>query len=279
MKLKNAARYFDNDSVTDGYSGAFLFKAQFSSYDGASPDGSFNRRRTVSVAPGIAPAPRRVVEVQGAKWVMGELVTDTFKDKAIRQTAAAKEVTDLFQLRTPGQAALRQPGTPIYAHRVHLKDTVNSTTDSAYDPQYEVFFAIVETIKQGQFLSSSNITLHVRSVQLANEGYWVATSDELSREPSTSLEVYVTLGGTFDPLTETYTTSITTTGLLLDMYKLYEYNTQADPRAQAGDKTLILAKSAMTPTPDQTLTIAGVKWRNIKFTEYHDAWNLQIRRA
>ena len=41
MKLKSAARYFDNDTVTDGYTGALLFKAQFSSYEGAAPMEAF----------------------------------------------------------------------------------------------------------------------------------------------------------------------------------------------------------------------------------------------
>lgn len=279
MKLKNAARYFDNDTVTDGYTGAVLFKAQFSSFDGASPDGSFNRRRTVSVAPGILPAARRVVIVQGTRWIMGELVTDTFKDQPIRQTSAAKEVTDLFALLTPAQAALKSPGTTLYGHKQYLKDTVNSVTDSNYDPQYEVFFAITESLKAGYFLKSANQYLHIRSLQFANEGFWVAVSDELAMAPASDAEVTATFAGAYNPITETAAAGITTTGVMLDMYKLYNFNTEADPRNQAGDMSLIVAKSAVTPSDNQIITIGGVKWRNIKFTSYHDAWNVQIRRA
>lgn len=279
MKLKSAARYFDTDTVTDGYTGALLFKAQFSSFEQAAPDGSFQRRRVVSVAPGIAPASRRVVTVQGMRWIMGELVTDAFKDKPIRQTSAAKEATDLFTLLTPAQAALRASGTPLYGHKQYLKDTVNSVTDSNYDPQYEVFFAITENLKAGYFLKSASQYLHIRSMQFANEGYWVAVSDELARNPASDAEVAVTFTGTYDPVTETRAAGTTTTGIMLDMYKLYNFNTEADPRNQAGDMSLIVAKSAITPADNQTLTINGVSWRNIKFTSYHDAWNIQIRRA
>ena len=282
MKLKNAARYFDHDTVTDGYSGAPLFKAQFSSFEGADPDGSWQRRRTVSVAPGITPASRRVVMVQGTRWLMGELVIDGFKDQPIRQNASAKEVTDLFTLLTPGQAALRSPTgiVSLYGHARHLKDTVNSTTDSAYDPQYEVTVAIVETIVAGNFLRSPRSFLHIRTVQLANEGYWVATADELARVPNVSeAEVTATFAGVYDPVTETHAAGVTTTGVMLDMYKLYSFNTEADPRNQAGDMSLIVAKSAVTPKADQLITIAGVNWKNIKFTPYFDAWNIQLRRA
>ena len=279
MKLKSAARYFDNDTVTDGYTGALLFKAQFSSYEGAAPDGSFQRRRVVSVAPGIAPAPRRVVVVQGMRWIMGELVTDAFRDKPIRQTSAAKEATDLFTLLTPAQAALKSTGMPIYGHKQHLKDTVNSVTDSNYDPQYEVFFGITENLKAGYFLKSAQQYLHIRSLLYANEGYWVAVSDELATNPATDAEVTATFAGAYDPVTETHAAGVTTTGIMLDMYKLYNFNTEADPRNQAGDMSLIVAKSAVTPKADQLITIAGVNWKNIKFTPYFDAWNIQLRRA
>ena len=279
MKLKSAARYFDTDTVTDGYTGATLFKAQFSSYEAAAPDGSFQRRRVVSVAPGILPATRRVVSVQGMRWIMGELVTDAFKDKPIRQTCAAKEATDLFTLLTPAQAALKASGASLYGHKQYLKDTVNSLTDSNYDPQYEVFFAITESLKAGYFLKSASQYLHIRSVQFANEGYWVAVSDELARDPATDAEVTVAFAGTYDPITETHAAGVSTTGIMLDMYKLYNFNTEADPRNQAGDMSLIVAKSAVTPANNQTLTINGVTWRNVKFTSYHDAWNIQIRRA
>lgn len=282
MKLKNAARYFDNDSVTDGYSGVPLFKAQFSSFEESAPDGSFSRRRTVSVAPEVAPADRRVVMVQGLRWIMGELVTDGFKDKPIRKTASAKEVTDLFTLLTPGEAALRSPtGTATaYGHMRYLKDTVNSLTESAYNPQYDVSFAITEDIQVGKFIRSARGLLHVRSVQFANEGYWTATSDELSRTPEpNSAEVDVVFSGEYDPVTEAYGTSTSVTGILIDLYKLYDFKTQADPRNQAGDMTLIIAKSSLTPSPGQELTLTGETWKAIRYTSYADAWNLQIRRS
>lgn len=282
MKLKNAAKYFDTDSVYDAYSGDYLFKAQFSTFEGANPDGSFHRRRTVSVAPEVVAAPRRVVTVQGTTWIMGELIAEGFKDKLIRKSSSAKEVTSLYDLLTPGQAALREPTgiKQLYGHANYLKDTVNSLTDSAYDPQYEVTFAFPEVIQAGNFLRSLEHFLHIRTVQFANEGYWIATADEIAAAPTqNSCEVAVVLAGTFNPITESYGVGTSTTGILLDMYKLYNFNTQADPRNQAGDMSLLVAKTAITPLAGQTLEVAGEEWRNIKFTSYHDAWNIQIRRS
>lgn len=280
MKLKSAARLADWDIALDGYSELPLFKAQFSSYDGAQPDGSYSRRRTVSLAPEIEPADRRVVIVENTRWIMGELVTDTFKGKPIRTTASAKQATDLYLLLTPAQAALQDvSGRSAYGFMSHLKDTVNSLTDSSYDPQYEVTFAITEEILAGHFLRSPRSLLHVRSVHLEAEGYWVATADELDRAPDVAAaEVTATFSGKLDPITEEYLPGTTTTGILMELYKLYTFNTQADPRNQAGDMSLLVAKSSITPSPGQEVIIAGQAWRNIKFTEYRDAWNIQIRR-
>lgn len=281
MKLKNAARFADWDDTFDGYHGDKLFEAQFSSFESSAPDGSFQRRRTVSLAPELPPAPRRVVEVQGMKWIMGELVVDTFKNRPIRQTASAKEATDLFYLLTPAQAAVGEGlADSAYGHMNHLKDTVNSLTDSAYDSQYEVYFAVTEDILPGYFLQSRRAMLHVRSVHYASEGYWVATADDLTTtSEGIEIQVDATFAGQYDPITETYQTGVTVRGILLDMYKLYNFNTEADPRNQAGDMSLIVAKSSITPIAGQEVKINGEVWRNIRSTTYRDGWNIQLRRA
>ena len=280
MKLINAARLADWDSTYCGYTGNYLFKAQFSAYEGADPSGSWQRRRTVSVAPGIVAPHRRVVVVQGVRWIMSTLVSDTYKDRQIRQTASAKEATDLYQILTPGQAALQQP-VPLtaYGHLEHLKDTVNSLTDSAYDTQYSASFALTETILSGHFLRSPRNFLHIRSVNLAAEGLWEATADDLTTtNEGLGTDVLATFAGSFDPVTETSAPGATVPVIVVDLYKLYNFNTQADQRNQAGDMSLLVAKSSTTPVAGQDIQINGRKWHNVRFTEYRDAWNVHIRK-
>lgn len=281
MKLKNAAKYFDDDSVFDAYSGAFIFKGQFSGYDAASPDGSFQRRRVASVAPGVIPAPRRVVVVQGDRWVMGDFVIDAFKDKPIRKTAVAKKVTGLFSLLTPGQAATRSAGVrDIYGASSYLKDTVNTITESDYDPQYQVAFGSVEVIPDGYFLRSADQYFHIRSVQHLLAGLVNASCDQIVLQNSAvkNCEVQVAIAGTVDPLTELATGGYIVYGLMLDMYMLYTYQTQSTEINKPGDMSLILANTAPIRA-GQTLSIAGLPWRIVDFSPYHDAWNVHIRRA
>ena len=281
MRLLNAAKTFNQDSVSDGYSGAFLFKAQFASYDAAAMGGNFQRRRTVSTVPSSSPAARRVVSVQGVRWVMGELQLDSYKDKPIRQSCSAKIVTDLFSLRSPAQAALRGTGIrDIYGSAEYTKHTTNTQTTSEYASFYEVTMGSVENIQTGCFLRSPTRYLHIRNVQIMPEGFVTLACDEISLDSSSvkNCEVTVTLAGAFDPITETEAAGTDVTGILVEMYQLYEYHTQSIDTTKSGDMSLILANT-VTVTAGQLITLNSQAWRVINFTPYLDAWNVHIRRA
>lgn len=281
MKLLAAAKYFDRDSVYDAYTGLLLFKGQFASYDGSQPDGSFSRRRTVSVAPPVAQPPRSVVQVHGEKWILGEFITDGFFDAPIRKTASAKQVTDLFTFVSPGQAALGASGSvSAYGQARYLKDTVNTPTTSDYSPQYEITFGLNETVPDEYFLRSSTDLYHIRTTYTALEGFTVATVDLIGvTDYGENKFVTVVFSGGIDPITELPAAGVTTTGILLYAYKLYYHATEADPRNAQGDKTLIVAKSAVTPVNGGPVSIDSEPYRIFGITSYHDSWNLRVRRA
>lgn len=283
MDLFKAALFFDRDKVYDGYTGVFLFKAQFSSYDGSQLDGSFIRRRTVSFGPKIVVPDRRVVSVLGERWVVGTPITDGWDGKAIRLTASSKSVTDLFEVLTPGQLIDNLPySSQAYAHTRPLKETVNTTTDSEYDAQYEVSFGVNEPIPKGMFLKSPRLLLHVRSVSLPAEGFVDAIADDLSTEfdsEGTSMGLQpVQLQGGYNPIDDTMLPGATVMGLVMDMYKLYEYQEQANPVNTRGDKTLLLSRTVQIKTGDK-VTINQTQYTVVTKQPYMDAWNLQIRKG
>ena len=281
MNLFQAARFFDRDSVYDGYTGDFLFKAQFSSYDGSQADGSFLRRRTISVAPGITMPARRVGKVHGELWVLGTPITDGWEDRPIRLTASSKLVTDLFTITPPGALLRGLPGSPTaYANSRPLKDTVNSTTDSEYDAQYEVTFGDNEPTMEGYFLVSDRLFLHVRVCKLQAEGFKVAVADDLKSEFDSDGNlmglVDVQFAGGYDPVSDTETAGVIGKGIVMDMYKLYEYNEQANPTNTRGDLTLLAVEN---PEVGTKVKIGAYDYIILTKQPYMDAWNLHIRRA
>jgi len=282
MKLHRASMFFDRDSVYDAYTGAYLWKAQFSGFDGSKPDGSFERRRTISVAPGTPNASRRVIKVQESVWLLGEFVQDTFFDKPIRLSGAAKLATDRYQILSPAQVVKGTVVDPVYAQTRYLKSTVDTQTTSGYQPFFDVYFGSTEKVPFGYFLKSNNKLLRVRDSYAELEGFVVAQADEISdtvREASPEKgKVAVSIVGAFDPITETYTNSQTTVGILLDMYMFYDFKTEADRPYEQGDKTLVL-DNVVSISAGDIVTIGSDSWQVKTKTPYYDAWNLHIRRA
>ena len=293
MRLRNVAKFFDKDVISDGYTGNFLFKVQFASYEGAQPDGTFSRKRTLSFAPGLTLPIRRVVATSTERWIVGDPNTDEFQGSQIRQTSKAKRATDLMTLLTPGQAALQSAlGSAVfYSYAEYLKDTVNTPSNSDYTPQINMTIAITEQPLDGAFLRSEDYLLHVRSLYKESEGFWVATCDVVSlfngnqwqsgAGRNSKAEVSATFTGTetYDPISDSYgTTPTITTGILLERIKLYDNQTAADGVNKSGDMTLLVAKSVLTPKVGSYVTTPE-RWTIVGATEYQDAWALHVQRV
>ena len=282
MRLTNAARSFNHDTVTDGYTGEVLFKAQFASFDGAAMGGAFERRRTVSTPPDSQPAARRVVSVQNVRWVMAELQLDSYMDRPIRQSCSAKIVTGLYTLLSPAQAALRDPTgvRTIYGSAEYAKHTTDTQTSSDYDSFYSVTFGSTESIPDGYFLRSNDQYFHIRNVQIMPEKLVELACDQIALDTSSvkNCEVTALLSGAFDPITETQGAGISATGILMDMYRLFKYQTESVDKGESGDMSLILSNTENL-SAGQLVTINGETWRIIDFSPYLDAWNVHIRRA
>lgn len=282
MNLHQAAKYFDRDSVYDGYTGALLFKAQITSYDGSQADGSFLRRRTISLAPGLVMPDRRVGLIHGERWLFGTPVNDGWEDSPIRQTASSKSATDLFTIAMPGELLLGTATRQAYGHARPLKDTVNTSTDSEYDAQYEVSFGVNELEIAGCFLKSDRLLLHVRVTKFEPEGFVAASADDLATELDASGHgtalVDVEIPGAYDPITDLESPGTVIKGILMDMYKLYQYSEQANETNTRGDYTLLVPMATDVGTGTHVV-IAGYKYMIVTKQKYLDAWNLHIRRA
>ena len=274
----DVATHFDDTPVTDAYTSAALYLGQFATFLEASPDGNTSQRRTMSLAPGLTIPTRRVIQAQSETHIVGYGTVDTFFGEIIRQAFWLKRATGLFIIRTPAQAALNAGGSTAYGHLDYLKDVVNTNTDSEYDPFWDIFFAPVEGVIKGTFLEYSGTLYRVRSTHVGIEDLTDAASDQL--DSGARVSVTFTSTGAYDPILDTMAAgSVTTTGILLDRYQFYELRTEADQLMKAGDKTLVVAASAVTPVVGKPLTISGAQWRIEQVTPEQDGYALHIRRA
>ena len=182
MKLKAAAKYFDDTPVYDGYTEEYLWPCQFSSFNDANAVGSTSTRRVLSIAPGLGVPDRRAIKVFDDVWLVGDGNPDSWKGEVIRQSFNMKKATSLAALLTPSEACLASVGASAYTQQIYFKDTVNSLNNADYDPFWNFFLAPVEVVEKGYFIRTGDKLYRVRSAYLPLEDLRIAQSDEVAPE-------------------------------------------------------------------------------------------------
>lgn len=259
MDIAQAATFFDNDPVRDGYADTFLFYGQVASYDDSSSDGATVRRRVMSAAPTVTLPTRKIVSIYGDRWLAGRGTADGFQSEAVRQHFNMKRVTDLMSVLTPEQARAEASGTLAYVHKLFLKDTVNSLTDSEYDCQFNIFIAPGEMARKGSFLRDTEGRLYrVRNDYLPADEIRVLESDQLDTDALVSATFDT---GSYNPATDSVAAGTTVSKVIvLDTPKFYRFRHISDDRIQPGDMTMFAA-SSLNCQPGTKFEITGAKWQ------------------
>lgn len=278
MKLKNLAAHYDRDKVYDAYTGAYLFKAQFSSFDGSQLDGSFIRRRTVSMRPEYVLPPRRVITLYGEQWVLSEPIKDGFNSAPVRQTMSARKCHGLYQIKTAHELALGITAPrSAYAYRSFVRATQDAT-ETYMEPYTEFSFALTEASMDKCFIVQNSRVWSPRFETDNSEGFKYIEADEVVSEGDVS-ESYVQVQGKkeYDPVEMTEISSLTFTALLIDRYVLFKKLDQAQESNYAGDKTLIVSKSS-DPNPQGYYDIGTGRWSILALHDLGDGWAVHVRK-
>lgn len=277
MDIADAATYFDQDPVADGYTLNYLFDAQTASFDDSSGDGATNRRRILSLAPGLALPTRRVIEMYGDLWLVGTGTPDGFYGEVIRQQYTMKRVTDAFTLYTPGAALAQVGGLAVYGHRHYFRDVTDNVSEAKLDTFWNIFLAPGEPAGPGSILKDARGGLYrVRNDYLPVEGLRVCQSDTLDAGSRVTVALDT---GVYDPVTDSFSSgSSAVPGILLNLPQAYHFRHMTDGRELPGDRILFLPGSSQ-PTTGGTLSIAGVKWRVVTVQPELDAKAVHMRLA
>lgn len=278
VDIYSVASHFDDIPVTDGYSGAALFNAQFNPLSQVGSGGAILEHRVINIAPGLSIPSRRVIVALGEMSLVGSGIVEGIYGVAIRQEFWMRKITDSFTKLTPGAAALDSAGTAFYGQKTYFRATNSAQTSSEYDPLWNIYCNPGEGIAEGQFLKVGSLYYRVRNAYLDLAGYTVAESDELDSGARVSVTFNTT--GAYNPVTDTYASGTTTVyGILMDRYKWYDLLTPSDKPTLAGDMTLVVATSSVTPVVGKTVTIASRAWQILNVTANSDGWELHLRRA
>lgn len=268
----DVSTHFDDTSLYDGYTSAFLFKGQFNTFDEASSDGSVLRRRILSLHPSLAIPARGVISFMGESWVVGDSNVEGFQGSQVRKAYWMKKVTDSAALLTPAEACNGAAGTTVQLQKEYLKDTVNSYSDAQYYPFWEMSLSPAEGAAKGKFLRIGSKLYRFRAVSRSLSGLDVAGTDELGSVVTVTLND----AGTFDPVNETYSgSSSTVPGIVIEPSKLFTLKTDADPKVHSGDLTLVTASALAV---GRNITVASEKFQVLLSTPELDGYASRIRR-
>lgn len=99
MRLRDAARRFDETQAFDAYTLEDLFLCKFTSFDDHSSDGATARRRVLDVPKDTEIPARRAVkflvdEAEEETWIVGASASDVYAGFVIRNSYSMKRATD-----------------------------------------------------------------------------------------------------------------------------------------------------------------------------------------
>lgn len=284
MDLGMLSSFFDNDPLYDAYTGDYLYNGQFATYDGSQLDGSFIRRRTVSLAPGLQPPPGRVVTLYGEQWVLSDPIVDGFCGEPVRQTMSARKCHAKYKILTAGQLAQGSPpGREAYAFSRWTKNTADASTTER-KPYYEFSFSRTEATVEGLFIQDGEKVWHARMSTEVSEGFTFAEADELT--PAFQDKAKVQAGRLqSDPVTLQEVVIKTYSAAMFERYQFFKKTDQAQPKNYFGDKTLVISKADEANLPDLSEMSFEVerqdgtksRWMGVAVQDLGDGWAVHIR--
>lgn len=246
MRLKAAARHFDQLTCTDAYTSGSPFLAQFDLFDDARRDSLNVQRRIVSVAPPILPPTRRVFAVADAEgptqqWIVGEVTTDFFRKEAIRRKWICQRALGLASFYSFAGLLGGTATATAYGGRAWVKGSKEVEISSGLYNVWDLYFASTESASDLVLLDG---TYFLKRTTYDTEGGFLAFQVDELIDPL----VTVTLTNrTYAPVTDTWSTiTDTVPGLLIRWQSHFRYFAQFDQKYLPGDAHLIVTQADVT---------------------------------
>lgn len=277
MRLKNVAKRFDNTTCVDAYS-ATTFKAQIEPLQIYSIDGAKVKRRVLSAAPEITIPARRTISIDGQVYLVGDDTPDQWADETLRVNYVLHGADHLATIRTIPEALADAAGFTAWAARDWSRDETDSRESAERINQYHIFFSRTEPVPDEAVLELDGRTYFVLAVHRSISGFHDALSNEV---PGPAYETIAFGTRTYDPITDTYTDSLTNVRVLrLRWQEAFRYLTRASADFERGDSILMMLKAGNpTPKASDTLALSDGTFKVVSLLDEGAHYSLHVRRV
>jgi hypothetical protein len=273
MLLTSAASFFDRTPCNDGYTGAFLFNAQMALYDDTKRDREVAERRVISTAADVDLPARGVVEMLGARYILGKANPDVFDGEVVRLGHVAHEASTLAEIKTLDQAALNTAGIEAWSAHAWVKNKAFTEQDSTLTPEFHIFFSATESLRRNLVIKYQDTNYIVRTKNIGAAGLLVTTAEEID-DPS--FEEGVVRSG-YDPVLGTFSTTETPIKLMrLRWQALFRYNNSMVNSFGPDEEQFVISKSQMTAAPGSQITLASGTFRINSVDDIENTWVCRV---
>lgn len=277
MRLKNVAKFFDRTRCKDAHS-SYTFMGQLEPYDYYKLDGASVKRRMLSTAAGVTIPTRRVIDIDGQKYIVGDSSPDHWENEVIRVRYVLQGADWLATVRTLAQALANSGGFTAYASRDWNKDTTDSRDSAERIHQYRIFFGVNEDVPNVAVIEFNNRVYFVQAVHRALGGFVNVLSNEVQ---GSAFETINFQTRTYVPITDTYTTTATSVRVLrLRWQEAFKYLSQGSTEFERGDSIVMMLKAGSpTPKPSDVLPLSDGNHRVMSILDEGAYYSLHVRRV
>jgi hypothetical protein len=282
MNLRRVSRYFDDTTCTDVYDDLFQFKAQLNVYEDSTRDSVNIDRRILSTQPDQQLPPRRVVAIEGQKWVMGDFQLDTFKGQVVRnkyvlQQALAEEVIH-HSLST--YLTQTEPVGKFYAGISWVKNAKQTDQTSDMEAEYQVYTSSIEKVEVYDILVFPDSVYLIEQTHTTTAGFRTIHVESISNSPELTQVTWVS--SEYDPRTNSYSdeAQLVVSGLEVRWQSFFDRFSSSTEKFKFGDSVLLISKSGVPEIkPDSKLEVAGQSKMIMGVESHPDFWAIHVRNA
>lgn len=276
MKLSAASRFFDRTVARDAYSPRSSFKCQLEPLDLYRMDGTRIKIRGMSTAPGLKIPARRVIEIDGQRYLVSDASSDQWAGEPVRDRYVIQGADYSVQIRTIPQVLDDAAGTTAYGSIDFNKYSTDERDSSEYHPQYHIFFGGTEIVEENYILTADGRSYLVKNAHRTTAGLKDALANLLD-DPVIDAASFVSRA--YNPITDTYTdTSTTVRCIRVRWQEHFNYLSQGSRKFERADMVVLMPLS-VTPKAGDRVEIGGTPWEILSVVDRTGYQSLHIRRA
>lgn len=278
MKLAQAARFFDRAKVNDSATGLLLCKGQLDLFDESRRDGVGVDRRILATAPDALTLPtNRTVELEGTHYIVGDVKSDTFNGKKIRDKYILHQAGEVVKYaRINDFLTLDNATLPVgRAGVTWVKDLKLETWSSDPRDMFAFYVGTQSPMDVDYLLHVGDHYYRVRAAFLTAGGFKLLEANRL-QQGALGTATYYASAGAFNPVQGKLTpvAGVNIPALLMHFHDDYEYLNPAVEKYEAGDTTLRVSQATAAKVGDH-YEHSGKKYRVVTAYKLPDgSWSL-----